>query len=101
MGYVYCFANDSMPGLFKIGMTERTPEERLGEANASDTWRPPYNIVISKKVNDPMKKEKILKEYRVKLNREFFRVSIEKIIPLFDLMDGEYPKKETNNSVIF
>jgi hypothetical protein len=107
MGYVYCFANDSMPGLLKIGMTERTPEERLDEANASDTWRPPtpYNIVISKKVNEPRKKEKILheilKEYRVKLNREFFRVSVEKIFPLFDLMDGEYPNKETNNSVIF
>lgn len=24
MGYVYAFSNESMPGLFKIGMTERT-----------------------------------------------------------------------------
>jgi len=107
MGYVYCFANDSMPELVKIGMTERTPEERLNEANASDTWRPPtpYHIVVSKKVNDPKKKEKvlheILKEYRVHPNREFFRVSTEKIFPLFELMDGEYPKtkQEINISV--
>jgi len=39
-GYIYCFSNPSMPGILKVGMTERTPVTRLGEANASDTWRP-------------------------------------------------------------
>ena len=39
MGYVYCFRNDSMQGILKIGMTERTPIERLNEANTADTWR--------------------------------------------------------------
>ena len=29
MGYVYAFSTESMPGIFKIGMTERTPEKRL------------------------------------------------------------------------
>jgi hypothetical protein len=92
MGYVYCFANDSMPGLLKIGMTERSPEERLSEANAADTWRPPspYYIVCSKKVNNPKEKEKkihaFLKEERVQTNREFFRISLDKVVLLFDLM---------------
>ena len=40
-GYVYCFSNESMKGILKVGMTERTPNIRLNEANASDTWRPP------------------------------------------------------------
>ena len=79
-----------MQGILKIGMTERTIEERLSEANSSDTWRPPtlYTIVCSVKVNNPKKKEKILheilKEYRVNIKREFFRVSIYKISLLFD-----------------
>jgi len=54
-GYVYCFANPSMPGILKVGATERTPEDRLREANAADTWRPPtpYRIEFAKKVADP------------------------------------------------
>ncbi len=34
-----------MPGIVKIGATRRYPEERLGEANMSDTWRPPHPYV--------------------------------------------------------
>ena len=62
MGYVYCFANDSMPGILKIGMTERSPEECLSEANTADTWKPPspYYIVCSKKVNNPKKKKRFM-----------------------------------------
>jgi len=96
-GYIYCFSNPSMPGIHKIGMTERTPESRLSEANASDTWRPPtlYKIELAKKVSNPSQKEKtlhfLLERYtdRINPNREFFRVSIEEVQKFFDLMDGE------------
>lgn len=27
--YLYCFSNQSMPGILKVGMTKRTPEIRL------------------------------------------------------------------------
>ena len=86
-----------MPGILKIGMTERTPEARLSEANASDTWRPPtpYNIEFAKKVSNASQKEKtlhtLLEQYtdRIHLRREFFRVSPEEVRKFFDLMDGE------------
>lgn len=96
-GYIYCFSNPSMPGILKIGMTERTPMDRLCEANSSDTWRPPtpYKIEFAKKVSDVCKKEKtlhiLLEQYTERINprREFFRVSKEEILKFFELMDGE------------
>ena len=101
-GYVYAFSNKSMPGILKCGMTERTPEERLKEANVSDTWRPPtpYVMEFAKKVNDVKNKEitlhKLLEKYTERVNpkREFFRVSIEEIKTFFDLMDGEIYSNE-------
>jgi len=96
-GYLYCFSNASMPGILKVGMTERTPEIRLGEANSSNTWKPPtpYKIEFAKKVSNPKQKEitlqTLLSQYTERINprREFFRVSIEEVKTFFDLMDGE------------
>jgi len=93
-GYIYCFSNQSMPNILKIGMTERTPDIRLKEANISDTWKPsPFKIEFAKKVSNPSQKEKtlhtILKKYRVNSRREFFHVLLEEVRTLFDLIDGE------------
>jgi hypothetical protein len=118
-GYIYCFSNESMPGILKVGMTERTPEARLGEANASDTWRPPtpYKIECAKKVSGASEKEKtlhtLLEQYtdRIHPRREFFRVSKEEVRKFLDLMDGEmwtetqvddneYDDKESSESVL-
>ncbi len=96
-GYIYCFSNPSMNGILKIGMTERTPEIRLNEANSSDTWRPPtpYKIEFAKKVYNPKQKETtlhtLLSQYTERINpkREFFRVSKEEVNTFFDLIDGD------------
>ena len=96
-GYLYCFSNESMSGILKIGMTERTPEIRLNEANSSDTWRPPtpYKIEFAKKVLNPKQKEStlhnLLSQYTERINpkREFFRVSLEEIKTFFELIDGD------------
>ena len=95
-----------MPGILKVGMTERTPEARLSEANSPDTWRPPtpYKIEFAKKVSNHPQKEKtlhtLLEQYtdRIHPRREFFKVSSEEVRKFFDLMDGEMwaetPKEE-------
>jgi hypothetical protein len=96
-GYLYCFSNQSMPGILKIGMTERTPEIRLNEANSCDTWRPPtpYKIELAKKVLNPKQKEttlhNLLSQYTERINpkREFFRISLEEVKTFFDLIDGD------------
>ena len=96
-GYLYAFSNTCMPGILKVGMTERTPEERLRDANRSDTWRPPapYKLECAIKVNNPLKKEnilhRILEKYVSRINpeREFFKISIEEIRLFFSLFDSE------------
>lgn len=97
-GYLYCFSNESMTGILKIGKTERTIEERLKEANTSDTWRPPtpYKCELAKYVRDVSHKElilhKLLGQYTERINprREFFRVTIEEVFTFFELIDGVY-----------
>ncbi len=104
-GYIYCFSNISMPGILKIGMTERTPEDRLKDSNAPDTWRPPtpYVIEFAKKVSNASQKEKtlhiLLEKYSIRVNpkREFFRITKEDVLIFFDLIDGEMWDNKTND----
>lgn len=104
-GYIYCFTNESMPGIVKIGMTDRTPEDRLRDANRPDTFKPPSPYVVSfaKYVNNPRQKErllhKILEKFSERINnqREFFRVPKDDVLLLFHLIEGEYwENKEVN-----
>ena len=93
-GYVYCMSNPAMPGLLKIGYTERTVDERLQEANLS-TWVPQvFLLEFAKFVKEPNAKEqvihRILAADRVNPKREFFRTTPEKVRLLFDLMDGPW-----------
>jgi hypothetical protein len=90
-GYLYCFSNQSMPGIHKVSMTEQTPDLILNEAN---TWTiSSYRIVIAKKVLNPRQKEselhKLLSQYRVYPGRDFFRISPEEVKTFFELMDGD------------
>ena len=93
-GYIYCLSNECMPGILKVGMTERTPDVRAKELFTTGVPTP-FIIEFAKKVKDVKTKEKklheLLEEYtdRVGMNREFFRVSPEKVSMFFDLMDGE------------
>ena len=78
-GWVYAFYSRSMPGLVKIGMTTRSPEIRLAEANKGDTWRPPgkYRILCALRVKDAVEKEKEIHAAfaRERMGeREFFRL---------------------------
>jgi len=100
--FVYAFANESMPGLFKIGETHSsdTPLKRLGEANLPDTYRPPtfYTLAFAIKVPDSKKAEKyihtLLENTRVNMNREFFRISLDDVTNIINnnmhIINGEW-----------
>ena len=80
-GWVYAFATPSMPGVIKIGATRRDPNERLAEANAGDTWRPPrpYAVVCATEVADPFACERavhaLLAARRLNTRSEFFEIT--------------------------
>ena len=96
VGYVYCFTNESMPGICKVGMTSRSPLDRLEDANQSDTWRPPtpYRLEFAKRVRWPRIIERYLhtamQTDRINPKREFFRRSPESVMPLFHNVEGEW-----------
>jgi hypothetical protein len=94
-GYIYCFTNTYMPGICKVGKTERSPIERLKEAN-SDTWSPPvWKCEFAKYVQSCNQKEvsihRVLEDMSEHIQRrEMFKISVEKVRRVFDLLEGEY-----------
>ena len=99
-GYVYAFATRSMPGVVKIGATTRDPSERLAEANASDTWRPPhpYVVVCAVEVADAFASERavhaVLAARRVgaqsaRSAREFFEITEQEVRVLLSLLTAQ------------
>lgn len=103
MGYVYAMSNKSMPGILKIGMTERSIEERLKEANGTFTLIP-FVVEMSKYVLNFKEKERcihqIFQSKRVNPKKEFFQVTLEEIKPIFDLMDS-VENIESNKNIDF
>lgn len=92
IGYVYCLSNASMPGIFKVGMTRRSPEARAAELFTTGV-SVPFVIEFAKRVTNPVGKERIIHRLllaeRLNSRREFFRTSYDTIRDIFDLMGGE------------
>ena len=107
IGFLYGFSNESMQKMLKVGVTKRSPIERLNEANRSYTWIPTqFKLELAKQVTDPFKKEKILHNIltmngkRVSPDREFFRISVEELKLYFELMDGILWDADTDTDII-
>jgi len=88
-----------MPGLYKVGMTDRTPEERAKELYSTGVPEP-FVIELAIKVQDPKHAEstvhKALESFTVRPNpkREYFRASIQQIKLVFDLISINQIKEE-------
>ena len=111
-GYIYCFSNERMNGIYKIGFTTRDIPLRLGEMNRQCTHRlcdDIYKNEFAKKVNECRKTEGIIHSVletlgaRLYPNREFFKISLSFIKNLFNLYEGEWYDNDIvniNNSMI-
>lgn len=107
-GYIYVMMNPSMSGIVKIGLTRRTPEERLDELSKATGIPTPFILVYKENFNDCVKAEKIIhtilaeRGERVAENREFFNTDISdaiKIIQEVKKTDSENPTSSFNDGI--
>lgn len=86
-GFIYCLGNDCMPGVYKIGMTDRAPSQRAYELSGATAAPTPFSLLCFGEVNDAQRIERELhaefSAARVSKNREFFRVDYREIYDVF------------------
>jgi len=77
MSYVYVLTNEAMPGYIKIGITERTINDRILELDTTSVPLP-FQCYYAARVSDHKKVERALHtafgDSRVRKSREFFTV---------------------------
>jgi hypothetical protein len=77
-GWIYILSTREHKDLLKIGMTTRTVEMRAHEINNATGVAIPFGVRRCWRVSDPDRAEKTvhaaLYDYRVRTDREFFRV---------------------------
>lgn len=86
--FLYILENASMPGLLKIGRTDRTVAERVDELSAHTGVPTGFLVVKEYPVLDSMEAERLVHErladYRVSENREFFRLEPDDAVTIID-----------------
>jgi DNA segregation ATPase FtsK/SpoIIIE, S-DNA-T family len=79
--FIYVLENSSMPGLVKIGRTERSVSERVNELSSHTGVPTGFTVVKEYAVANSVEAERIIHErlsdYRVADNREFFKMEAE------------------------
>ena len=92
-GFCYAAINKSMPGLVKIGCTERSPYLRVRQLFTTSVPEP-FVLMAYISCEAPRHMEaKIHKHFEtvsVSPNREFFRVSEEKVVAYFAQICRDY-----------
>lgn len=75
-GFVYVLSNPSMPGIFKIGMTERSPHLRACELSAATGVAAAFEVLCYAEFAHAYEMEReiheVLQPFRYSPSREFF-----------------------------
>jgi|CXWL01.1.fsa_nt_gi hypothetical protein len=87
-GYIYVLVNSAMPGLLKIGYTDRDPKLRASELSAASGVVVPFIVAYHAEVADAVRAEteihQALSTYRVSDGREFFAMEVRDAIAIID-----------------
>lgn len=82
-GFIYVLSNESMPGIFKIGLTARDPETRMKELSSATGLPTPFKLELSWHCENLLVTEQAihqdLEQYRVNKDREFFKCDLDEI----------------------
>jgi hypothetical protein len=82
-GYVYVLSNSSMLGIYKIGMTKRSPKKRAAELSTTGVLAP-FKVEYSKLMDDCQAAEKLAHDnfgrQRINTNHEFFQADLAAVI---------------------
>ena len=85
-GFLYVLANPSMPGLLKVGRTDRDPSVRSTELSGATGIPSPFLVVHHQAVSDSHAAEKWAhaeldaRGLRTARNREFFRAPLDTVV---------------------
>jgi len=89
---VYILTNQAMPGIIKIGFTENSVEQRMRELDKTPTPIP-FECYYAKRIDKAefveKKMHEAFDEFRIRDNREFFRMSPEQAKAALDIAEGE------------
>ena len=91
MKTVYILIKEAMPGIIKIGWTDKKVEERMKELDKTST-PVPFTCYFAKRVEDPTfvesKLHEAFDEFRIRDNREFFRMSPDQAKAALEIATG-------------
>lgn len=93
-GFIVCLKT-AWPGIYNIGVTNKTPSEFLKAENESYYYIPPtpYIVISSKRIEDPEETQKIFYELMNKYNvfshydRKFYKITHEELLSIITDMD--------------
>ncbi len=99
-GYLYILSNASMPGLYKIGCTSRSPEERRRELSKATGI--PIDFEIEYEIYstnmEAVEKEVHLKLASYRIGKEFFKVQLQVAVEILRKKVEEYRLEEARTS---
>lgn len=92
--YVYVFSNPSMPGIYKIGYTDKLPERRLEVLSRPTGVPEQFQMIFSFPCFNGIRLEKevhmALKDFRINEDREFFQLPLSQIIETIERLGEKY-----------
>lgn len=93
-GFVYVMSNESMPGLIKIGMSTKIPEERAKELSSATSTPTPFTVEYYALFDDMRKAERLAhqKMQRYHHGKEFFQAPPEKAIQAIERLGISFSK---------
>lgn len=90
-GFVYVLGNRVMPGVYKVGFTERSPSLRCEELSRGTSVPVEFDLICYAEYEDAQAMERevheLLADVRLSQNREFFKCDLARITDL--VMNGE------------